>query len=326
MHLKNKIAFLENDAALNSFENDIQEKNLGKNQLQEGIPNVDLGINQLKKSITKDDLGINQLKKGITKDDLGINQFTKGITKDDLGINQFTKGITKDDLGIKQINNGITKDDLGIKQFNKGITNDDLGINQLIKGKTKDDLGIKHILEALPELKADKIGVDLIYTVFEKGLLNALEQYIKNGDGQTTVYNFYTDFVEAVEERNSDALKIKESAAKARLEDTHILPLQINLERISILKLQDHLKEFMPSRAPNEVYEKVVFEILQLHNAGKATSAELRHFSGLSKAGYMKHLPKLMKFGLIKKQPPSNYVLTEKANNILLELFGIPKP
>src|ERR1017187_2666097 len=157
MHLKNKIAFLENDAALNSFENDIQEKNLGKNQLQEGIPNVDLGINQLKKSITKDDLGINQLKKGITKDDLGINQFTKGITKDDLGINQFIKGITKDDLGIK------------------------------------------HILEALPELKADKIGVDLIYTVFEKGLLNALEQYIKNGDGQTTVYNFYTDFVEAVE-------------------------------------------------------------------------------------------------------------------------------
>src|ERR1017187_5687241 len=91
------------------------------------------------------------------------------------------------------------ENDAALNSFDKDIQEKKLGINKLYDGKPKDDLGIKHILEALPELKADKIGVDLIYTVFEKGLLNALEQYIKNGDGQTTVYNFYTDFVEAVE-------------------------------------------------------------------------------------------------------------------------------
>ncbi len=177
----------------------------------------------------------------------------------------------------------------------------------------------------MPQINVDGNGGALLYSVFEKGLIKALEHYINSDAVQNSLYKFYADFEDAVAERNSDASKIKEAMANASLEDTHSLPVAIPLERVFINRLHIALRVHLPRRAGKGVHRTVANELLLLHNAGKATGAELRGFGGLSVAGFAKHLPNLIRNGLVKKQPPSNYVLTDKSKHILLELFGVKK-
>ena len=164
-----------------------------------------------------------------------------------------------------------------------------------------------------------------LYTIFEQGLNEALEQYIKNGNGENTLYAYYADFEDAVTQKNEEETKLKEAVKEIPLEQTHTLPAAIPLDNISVGKLLDALPAHLSSSATYKERRTVAKELLCLHNAGKATAAEMSEFGGLSKGGMAKHLPRLQRAGLIKKQPPHNYALTEKSIHILLKLFGIPK-
>ncbi len=256
------------------------------------------------------------------KNNISLFQSEVDIAETDLGGKKLYGGKVKDDLGGIQLNSDILNDNLGGIQLNKGIPKDDLGVIQLKTGISENNLGGIPVTEALSKLITDGNGSDLLYKIFEKGLRNALEDYIKNGDGQNTLYNFYNDFEDAVNEQNSAAAKIKEAASNARLEDTHSLPAQLNSDKDSIINFSSKLKGTLARRADRDSFKTVAKELLLLHNAGKATSSELRGFSGLSVKGFEKHLQKMLHYNLVKKQPPSNYVLTEKSKHILLELFG----
>ena len=155
--------------------------------------------------------------------------------------------------------------------------------------------------------------------------MKALNEYIKTGDRQHTLYSFYENFVEAVSEKNTEAEKIKAAATILRLEDTHILPARITITLEVLEKMKVALHGYLPHTAPHDLYGTVTDELICLHNNGKATSNELREACGLSVPGFAKHLPKLQRLGLIVKQPPLNYVLTETSKHILLKTFGIAK-
>jgi hypothetical protein len=311
MDLKNETAFLKKFAALHSSEDGIPKNRVGINNASEAIPKNRVGINNVPEAIPKNRVGINIVPEAIPKNRVGINNVSEVIPKNRDGINIVPEAIPKNRDGINNDIEGISKNRVGVKDVFEDISKSSIGIND--------------VSEALSNLNADTNGNDLLHTVFEKELLKALEEYLKNGDGQTTLYDFYTDFVEAVAKQNSDAAKARDTAVNLRLEDTHYLPAKIAYKDDSITKLMTALHGHLPNFARKDLYRKVAIELINLQSLGKATSTEIREFTGMSVTGFAKHLPKLMRYGLIKKQAPLNYVLTDVSNHIFLELFGIPK-
>ena len=220
---------------------------------------------------------------------------------------------------------GITENKVGANNAIEDIPEIKVGANNGFDGIPENKVGAKSVFEALFKLNSDVEGSILQYSVFEQALNEALEQFIKNEDGQKTLYTFYTEFLEAIEAQNSAAAKLKENATNVQLEDTHKLPAKISMDVDGIAKLVVALNGQLPRTVRGDLHQNVALELLFLHNNGKVTGAELRGFADLSVTGFNKHLTKLVHYGLIKKQAPLNYVLTDKSNHILLELFGILK-
>ncbi len=297
MVLKNENAFLKNSAAIHSVENGFPDENPDSKNLTDGIP----------------------------RKDLGIKYDINGIPKKNLGIKYIMDGILEKNLGRILVINGIPRKDDGSKYIMDGIPRKNLGGKYVINGIPDTNLGIKFILEALSSIKAEENGGNLVYTAFEQALLMALEHFISNGDGQNTLYAFYTDFLDAIEERNQEVSKMKEAAKNIRLEDTHELPAKISFDGDIQSKLEHALKGYLPRNSGRDLHRKVAYEMLHLYNYKKATATELRELIGMSVAGFAKHLPKLKNYNLIRKQAPLNYVLTEFSTHLLLQLFGIPK-
>ncbi|MEI6816294.1 MAG: hypothetical protein WCL14_06760 [Bacteroidota bacterium] len=297
MVLKNENAFLKNSAAIHSVENGFPDENPDSKNLTDGIP----------------------------RKDLGIKYDMNDIPRKNLGIKYIMDGILEKNLGRILVINGIPRKDDGSKYIMNGIPRKNLGGKYVINGIPDTNLGIKFILEALSSIKAEENGGNLVYTAFEQALLMALEHFISNGDGQNTLYAFYTDFLDAIAERNQEVSKMKDEAKNIRLEDTHKLPVKISFEPASLSKLEVALQGNLPRNAAKDLAKKVALELLLIHNKGMATGSELRHFTGLTVSGFAKHLPKLKNYNLIRKQAPLNYVLTEFSTHLLLQLFGIPK-
>ena len=273
----------------------------------------------------KNKAALNSLDNDLPESKVGAKKLIDGVTDSRVGAKQLTDGVTESRVGAKQLTDGVTESRVGAKQLTDGITESRVGAKQLTDGITESRVGAKSVLETLPIINVDGNGGATLYSVFEKGLLDALDDYIKNGDGQNTVFNYYTDFEDAVEERNSASSKIQDATANATLEDTHLLPSKIDVEGVPTNRLIAALRKHLPKAAGQGVHRTIANELLLLHNAGKVTSKELLRFSGLSGDGFRKHLTKLVSYDLVKKLPPSNYVLTDKSNHILLELFGVAK-
>ena len=245
--------------------------------------------------------------------------------KNKLALNSSDDDLPENKVGTKNVQNGIKEKEDGTHIVNNGIKEKEEGTHCLTEGIKEIKDGTKSVMDGISILGTDGNGGTLLYSVFEKGLKMALEDYIKNGDGQNSLYRFYTHFEEAVEAQNLATAKIKDDASNVRLEDTHELPAEIPVDTASINKFRGVLRPHLQKRNASSVNATVSRELLLLHNAGKATGAELRGFSGLSEAGFKKHLPNLKRYGLVEKQPPLNYVLTDKVNHILLKLFGVAK-
>jgi len=273
----------------------------------------------------KNYIGIHLFDKGIGKVADGANEFSKGIGKVADGANQFSKGIGKVADGAIVPGKAVVKVDDGAIVPGKEAVKVDDGAKLPGKEAVKIDDGAK-----LPGKEAVKINLRendnvSLYANFEHGLIEALEQYIKTADGQNTLYIYYDDFVDAVAEKNADEERMKDAQKNIRVEDTHILPAEILVDWTSRYKLELALREVLTTRSNADLYETIAHELLQMHNARNVTSAQLRDFSGLSVTGFRKHLTMLQRMGFIKKQPPSNYVLTDLSKHILLKTFGVPK-
>ena len=258
-----------------------------------------------------------------------INDSSKsslvGVLKNKDGDKSSFMPVTENKDGDKSSFMPVTENKDGSKSsFMAAPKNKDGGKSSFMAAMENKD-GDKSSFMAVPENKDGGNYEFWLYPVFEQELKKALEQYIKNGNGQNSLYSFYTDFEDAVEQKNRAALKIKESEKNLTIEDTHILPTQISVDNDTIDELADALQGHLPRTSPSDLYITVARELLHLYNLGKASAKQMRGFAGLSASGISKHLPKLQHANLIKKQPPSNYVLTEKSIHILLETFGIAK-
>ena len=141
---------------------------------------------------------------------------------------------------------------------------------------------------------------------------------MNNGNRPNSLYGFYADFLQAVSDRNKAEVERKETAKNMKLEDTHVLPVNIKENSDSTGILGTALLKNMAYNAPWDLAEKIACELILLHNSGKATSPQLRAVSYLSEDGNAKHLPKLQRAGLIKKVPPKSYALTETSKHLLL--------
>ncbi len=297
MYLKNENAYIKNNVGLQMADTTIAEKSNGVKSAPNAIAEKSNGVNSVPNAVPEKSNGVKSAPNAIAEKSNGVNSVPNAIAEKSNGVNSVPNTVPEKGNGVNSVPNTISE-----------IGN---GVNSLIEG--------------ISTLNIDTNGGVLLYSVFEQGLIDALNQYIKNGNGQNSLYDFYTNFVEAVEQKNTEAAKLKEAILNLLLEDTHFLPLQIAVDNVSLAKLKSALHAYFPLNARGAMYETIARELLLLHNSGKVNGAKLREAGGLSIAGFSKHLPRLKKYVLVKSEPPSNYVLTEKSIHILLKTFGIPK-
>ena len=259
------------------------------------------------------------------KNKTGLNSENNGIGEKGEGSSSSIMPVVKNKDGSSSFTEAVPKNKDGSSSSIMPVLENKDGGSSVFMAVLENKDGGKSIFMAAAENKDGSKSDFWLYTAFEQELINALEQYIKNGNGQNSLYSFYTDFEDAVEQKNMDAIKMKEAEKNLTLEDTHILPKGITVDDDTIDELADTLRDHLPRTSPWKLYKTVACELLHLYNIGKASAAQMRGFAGLSVSGIAKHLPKLQRADLIKKQPPNNYVLTEKSIHILLETFGVAK-
>ena len=297
MYQQNELAYIKNKTGLNSENNGIGEKG-------EGSSSSIMPVSE-------------------NKD--GSSSSIIAVPKNKDGGNSIFMAVPKNKGGDKSSIIEVPKNKDGSSSFTEAVPKNKDGSSSSIMPVLENKDGGKSIFMAAAENKDGSKSDFWLYTAFEQELINALEQYIKNGNGQNSLYSFYTDFEDAVEQKNTDAIKMKEAENNLTLEDTHILPKGITVDDDTIDELADTLRDHLPRTSPWKLYKTVACELLHLYNIGKASATQMRGFAGLSVSGIAKHLPKLQRADLIKKQPPNNYVLTEKSIHILLETFGVEK-
>lgn len=273
----------------------------------------------------KNKLDINSYSEGFPEKRIGINTSLEGTPEKRNGTNTSLDDVPEKRIGTNTSLEGTPEKGIGINTSLEGILEKEIGININFGGIPEKGNGINVVLGAISELKKGENTEYMLYRIFEQGLITALNEYIKTGDGLHTVYAYYHDFLKAINDKNNDTENLKKKAVTLRLEDTYTLPVKIAIDATSIEKLKSALHGYLPATAKHDLYINVAYELLLLHNNGKTTGTQLREFSGLSKSGFAKHLPKLKRMGLIKKQPPSNYVLTETSIHLLLKTFGVLK-
>lgn len=325
MDQRNEIAYMKNKAGLITYNNGIAERSIGINKSDNSNSHEGIGINDDAVSNSQEGIGIsdaagsNSLKGIGISDVAGSNSFVRIGISDDAGSNSL-KGIGISDDAYANPNKGIAISDDAYANPNKGIAISDDDYTNPNKR-----IAINNIVEALSALEGTANEANGLYSVFEIGLISALEQYIKNGSGEAILYSFYADFEEAINDKNSLADKEKQAITKLQLEDTHILPAQITADAASLSRLQTALYGHLPRSSKQNMYENVAHELLFLHNTGTSKQTPLRLSAEISVSGFSKHLPKLKQYGLIKELPSKNYALTDKSIHILLELFGEAK-
>ena len=297
MNIQNEFAYFKNKTGLQMLSGGISDLDDGSKPLFGGISDLGDGSKPLLGSLI--DLGD------------GSKPLFRDTTYLDDGSKTSFRGIADLDDGSKPLSGSIADLDDGSKPSSGSIADLDDGSKPLFTGISVNGNENK--------------GDFWLYSVFEKELIIALKQYINNANGQNSLFDFYTDFEQAVAEKNAAVAKMKEAKIIFKLEDTHILPAEITVDNVSVLKLSNALREYLALNAPRDLKNKMARELLYLHNFGKATTTQLREFTRQSVGGISKHLPKMRRTGFIKKQPPLNYALTEKSEHILLETFGIPK-
>ena len=311
MVLKNENAYLKNNVALKWLQNDISEKNIGSKYTGEIIPEKNIGLTISEEAIPEKKIGSKSSEEAIPEKKIGSKSSEEAIPEKKISSILSEEAITEKRMGSKLSEEAIPENNIGLSVSEEAIP--------------EKNIGVKHVFEALANLKVDATTNEQLYSIFEERLLDALNQFIKNGDGQLTLFSFYADFMEAISKKNLADERAKQAIVNLPLEETHILPKALIVDGNAISKIENALRPYLPRTSKWDLYRKIALELLHLHNAGKATTRQLLKFSGLSSTGSTKHLTNLKKYGFIKKQPPNNYVLSDFSKHLLLKLFGVPK-
>ena len=311
MNIKNEYTYFKNKTGLQLHDNEIVVNNDTNKSLLEAIS-------------LKEDGNKTLLQPDSVKGD-GIKQLSQPESVKGDGIKQVSQPDSVKLDGSKQLSQPDSVKWDGIKQLSQPDSVEGDGVKLLSQPDSVEGDGIK-LLSQPDSVNGDgSKGDDWLYTFFEQELNKALDQYIANGNGQNSLYGFYSDFIEAIAQKNADVDKMNESVIILKLEYTHTLPVEIAIDDVSIGKLSVALRKYLQTNAPWDMPIRIANEFLYLHNFGKATVSQLRKASNFSEGGMAKHLPKMQQKGWIKKLPPLNYALTENSIHILLEVFGIPK-
>jgi hypothetical protein len=258
-----------------------------------------------------------------------IVDSTKWYNNDKSEIEDSTKRFNNDMSEIEHSTKRFKDDVSEFEDSTKWYNNDKSEIEHSTK-RFKDDVSeIEHstnfVLRAIAEMEVPSIKDNLIYELFEKGLMNAMDEYTQNAAGNYTLYHYYSDFLNVINNKNTADEKKEQAKNMLQITDTHILPTQIAVDIIALTKLKAALRKHLLARTKQDMYHNLANELLLLHNNEKCTSTELHNVTGMTTDGFKKHLANIQRLNFIRKQAPLKYVLTEHSKRILLEVFGMRK-
>jgi hypothetical protein len=297
MYIQNELTYVKNKAYLNSEDYDASGKVMGAKQEDYDTEKIVMGASEA-------DNDAQELIMGASAGDNDAQELIMGASAGDNDAQELI-------MGASDVDNAPPKKSVP--------ANDDASHSQ------KERNPVSSMAQTLAKLGGSASDSDKLHTFFEQGLGEALQQYVKNGDRQHSLYNYYSNFVEAVAEKNSSADRQKIDASNLPLEETHVLPKEIPYNNHSRAMVRLYLFQTLPRKTKKPNYLTVVQEIMFLHNNESATRAQLKDLTGLSVTGLSKHLLKLISYGIIKTNANKEYVLGDKSMHILLKIYGVPK-
>ena len=239
---------------------------------KQGLLN-DVSVNSLKED------GSKQLSVGVSLKEEGSKLLSGDQSYLEEGSKLLSGAIPLKDDGSKLLSGVVPLKEDGSKLLSGVVPLIEDGSKLLSGGVTDVGKGSKLLFEGIPLVEEGSKGNAWLYSFFEEELVKALEQYIKNGNGESSVYDFYEDFVEAVAQKNAADKKRDETVIILKLEDTHALPVEIPADSVNVEKLANRLCIYLQAHAPWDMRQKIAREFLLLHNSGKATITELRAIS-----------------------------------------------
>jgi hypothetical protein len=262
---------------------------------------------------------------GLPKNDIGTNNLRSSISEFDNSTNSLRAGMEEFDNGTNNIPNLMEEIENSTKNVPSPIAEMENGTKNIRAGIPENLDSTNSLMGAIAQLDEAQTKGNLLYTLFEKGLQKALDEYLQNTEGTYTLHTYYSDFVEAIHNKNAADEKKQQAQKILSIRDTHLLPAHITVDSIALTKLKTELRKHLVARTKKDMYNNLANELLFLHNTGKATSTELHKLNHISTDGFKKHLANIQRLNFIRKQAPRNYVLTEYAKRILLEVFGVRK-
>jgi len=161
---------------------------------------------------------LNYLITDVPENNIGDKSTFMGVPENNIGDKSITNDVPENNIGAKPLINDAPENKVGTESLSMGVPKNKVGSKSSIMAVTENKVGSKSVFEALPNIKEDANWENKLYSVFEQGLNNALTQYIKNEDGQNSLYKYYSDFEYAVAEKNREEAKIVEASKHARLE------------------------------------------------------------------------------------------------------------
>jgi len=95
----------------------------------------------------------------------------------------------------------------------------------------------------------------------------------------------------------------------------------ITINATSEFKLARALLKYYPVSIKRVALESIARQLLHLYNNGRTHRIELRNISGLSKPGFAKAIPKLVRRGMVKKVSYQEYEIAQFSAGIIANIF-----
>ena len=213
-----------------------------------------------------------------------------------------------DEISALKAQNSALRNEKGIENSNDTVPDYDKGIENNINTVTTSWKGTQSDIDTVPTSdKGIKNDNDTVATSW-KGINTNIDTDVTIGKGIKSDFN-------TVAETGST---VKTGMGNAAVN----LPTHIEVNSANLTKLAQVLRQYYPATKQRDAINIIARELLLLHNTSRATAKELRREAGLSKPGFAKHLPKLRRRGLIVKEPPLKYRLSEMSLGIIEKVFG----
>ena len=210
-------------------------------------------------------------------------------------------------IGILKAENIFLKNKTGIKNIYDAITDFENGIKNIKNTIPDFDNGVKIYQDTNPD--------------FENGIKNINTANAEFESGTKNIHDTNAEIEKGIKQNINTNANI-DTGSKSGINNPKVtITHTIEIDNLNKWNLVRGLKKILPRSTKLYSMYAIAGELLLIHNNGSATYEEMRHIANLSKPGFAKHGPKLIRRGLVQRASHKKYVLTRQSKDIIAKIF-----